>query len=524
MQDHSTAEPAAAIYEEEPLATGSLDPAAVKKILGDVDFQSPVKTEAAVYLAIRKAAGTKFVHGAPNPVYMRQASGFWTEMDGSADAQRVALSIWENKASDLKRETMDAVRKLLEGISEDQQAQIEAMIDAHTYLSDMVIRSIAGRLRCIPDNDPDIEPIRFGQMDDYRTNPVLGVVGGGSLSLLKKDHFFPADETATFNLLDHGWAVHRPNYDLVDEAHAHSYREGEENSPGAIIEHFYGNILPRLAYLMFGPTKCVDAIRLQEKDTGKSTLINAMTDAFPNIVDSVLAPDAFKSSSRFTPELARLASCRILFVNEVDKKPDHDFTPFCFSASEKLVDIESKGTDMSKMRNMGTVVFVGNDWPNIDTSVPGMNTRLEWAYSHDAAPTMTKAESLAVQSAAGLDYLVAAIFSRAHELAAATEPIAWDLTPYNAVRELLVEKENPIKRVLLAEFIEVADSEAFTPNVDLKQAIKDAGLPVPGDRAWGKTVRSVFPHARDSQPSAGNRGYYGIARRQPEQSEQGKLG
>ena len=39
----------------------------------------------------------------------------------------------------------------------------------------------------------------------------------------------------------------------------------------------YGNMLYRLAYLMLGPSKKVDAIRLHQKDTGKSTLINAMT-------------------------------------------------------------------------------------------------------------------------------------------------------------------------------------------------------------------------------------------------------
>ena len=474
----------------------------------DADFPRLRLTENAVFLMLAQAGRLMQVEGAVPWIHVLTIPGDWQPLDGSEHAEAAVLNAFLHEVrSEGRILALRAEIEARDNLSIRERTRLIDEITSRVLPSDLTVRAISrklGRLQSFADDG--ILRAALGDMDDYDTHPVLmrSAPPGGSISL-RGDRTYTAEETAEFRLVARGWVF--PETDVADVRDAilrPQYTGTIDEPAGPIIEHFYGPILWRLAYLLGPVPKKVDHIRIQGTDTGKSTLVDTLLLALPRLVDVVNGPGSFKSD-RFNHELDALTQCRILFVNEADKAPG-DLTNFIYEATEETVIVERKHVDARRTRNLGTAVFIGNDWAQFNAGSRAFRTRNEWAYDGLAAPKMAPWQSAKVRSPAGQAYMRAALLWRSRNISRPWE----SPDDRNAdLHRMFAERTSPLVDVLV-NLIERGDERI--PNAVLTAKVTDSApdVEIPAAAEWAAAIRTVVEDARPYRKSK-ERGWENIA-------------
>ena len=157
----------------------------------------------------------------------------------------------------------------------------------------------------------------------------------------------------------------------------------------AAVEHYGGGtLLYRMAYLLLGPHKAIDMIRMPVSNAGKTTLAEWVKNALPGGVE-ILDARAHLRESEF-PELHHQLTTRmIVFLDEADKIESPPPAARVNRLTDETVWVNRKFQPKQQLPRTANAVMLGADWPAIVTG-QGADTRFRWAYDAPQTKDMSQ--------------------------------------------------------------------------------------------------------------------------------------
>ena len=170
--------------------------------------------------------------------------------------------------------------------------------------------------------------------------------------------------------------------------------------------------LARTAVLMLGPNKTLDAVRIPLANSGKSSFIEALTNAFPGVISFTASSKdlAGEKGDNFNKTSKYLTMSLGYISDECDKPLQPYYESTLTGLQGDRLEVELKGIDSKPIRRIGNLVLVGNDWPDWNTDAQGMDARIVWAYNRpDVTTPYTKDHHDLLVSEDGIAWIRAAV-------------------------------------------------------------------------------------------------------------------
>ena len=390
------------------------------------------------------------------------ASGLWTVYDGER-AARAALN--------------NLVRTAAIASGDDAPANL-----SYSRLRDLDIALLSAAQR------GDISSVAGNAVDRH---PVIPFNDGSHLHLDQGRDICRCD-LAPLLLLNHGWNVPPPNWELLE-------------SPPAVLDRFPQDFFEAIARHLWGTSKDADFLASSTSSAGKSTVAKALELCLPGAIvvkqaHTTLTDNRLKFSAHVKP----LVDARIVIYDEVGKVNPDKWTSILFEVSPPDLDIELKGADTVTRPRFGNAVFVGECPPAVDASVQGVDTRL--GYTADLALSPIDAATrrhwlsdpeIARLRAWMLDFALSATQER--------RDAGYHLT---TDRSVLVDGLVPEPVRYLRERF-AGNGGDWLANKAITSALTDAGHEVPKGKGFSQFVKQCWPNAVDSRQADG-RGWRGV--------------
>jgi len=299
---------------------------------------------------------------------------------------------------------------------------------------------------------------------DYRLAPVIPMADGG-WDVVNGETI---DRTAlrAMNIIGVNWRMDAPDL----EAWRNPRTDAERRVADILANHYGGEYLDRMALGLLGPDKRIESVKADMQNFGKSTAWTALAKAFTGMVATPGQKALANIGGRFTPIHSALANALWVVIDEAQAADGVNTGQINELISETLA-VERKGIDAYEARRRGTLWFVGNDWARLDTTSPGMESRLEWAYDFSLRPdgmaAMSDADGRLMQTAAAARVLQAYMLIRAQAMAADNGwGEDWDTPLSRAKRETTSGTADESRAALMAAGTPVAIlalQDAFMP-------------------------------------------------------------
>ncbi len=293
--------------------------------------------------------------------------------------------------------------------------------------------------------------------------------------------------------LDLGWRIPPVDWELLDK-------------PPTLFEQFPEGVFRLLARYLHGPQKAQDIVRAVVADAGKPALALALCQALPGAAVHIDAATHFEPGrSRFTPGLIPLTEARIVVYDEMGRS-EASLTRSIFSMSDPYVPIEKKGRDMARAPRIGSGLFIGHSFPDVDLSEQGTDQRVGAVWDFPSLQAISADMRDLWLTAKQTARLRAWIIWLAMQTWGTRNAKPW-LTPERS--ELLKTEFIPQAVTVLRETFQHRSPDELIPSKEIDQAFKDAGVAVPKTKAKSKVVQQAWPKAQNSSDGT-TRGWKGI--------------
>ena len=449
--------------------------------------------------------------------YLRGFDGLWFPLDNPRSRQAIAVTY--DLIESTAKLAAEAARKEIAKLDRDDYWHRQGLESYPIWLEQRIIRSSTNSLcREVASKLASLsavasvrdEPARTGvlqhdsaDLSDYDRHRVIPLNKGGAISL-ETLSVETADQIAYLLLGNFGWKVPAPNFSLTQPA---SFTQ-----EATLIVSKYSEILVRLSYHLVTTSKVIDVIRVPQSNWGKSTLSELVDLALPGMVART-ALRVLSARSQFTPAAKYMATKRLVFFDEAGS----DKTELSMTRWMELADrqhIETKGMDAYDAKRTATAILVGQSWPALDTSVPGVEQRIQWAFTDNSQTQMTSAEREMILSPSGVEFARAYLIVSAHRhLVNGTTGV----TPASrqAVAQLIASESNDLVDALKS-FLEEGGPADIVSNAELKGGLETQGVEAPGGQILKRTILQIFreamPFEGRSQKHGGQklRGFSGV--------------
>ena len=320
-------------------------------------------------------------------VYMAEAStGLWQIIQNGSSGMDMLPLIREARRhaiNDLK----DALGKseYSPADCEDALRTMMAAFNNGRRHADNVAKDVASHAAAYREEFPEVlttNPVRF---DDVQAAGALPLSGGASAAGYEwaTGRLLTAPEMRRKMIRSRDWHIEPPDFGLLDNP---------SETAAAVEKMVRERFLPwleRVAVLMLGPNKTLDAVRIPLSNSGKSSFIEALAKAFPGAISFTPGSKdlAGEKGDNFNKTSKYLTMSLVYISDECDKpmQPFYDSTMTSLQADR--LEVELKGVDSKSMRRIGNLILVGNDWPDWNTDAPGMDARIVWAYNRPDVKT-----------------------------------------------------------------------------------------------------------------------------------------
>ena len=344
-------------------------------------------------------------------------------------------------------------------------------------------------------------------MNDRSRRPVLPLIDGGAWDLTAVDlsdsgvgSRLGFHEIGGMKLLAGDAAIPEPDYDLL----AVPYPETEPMER-AIGQVWGKALMTRIAMMLLGPNEFVDVLRVDQSGWGKTTLIQALMDAFPGAVGAMPAVDAFRNEGKFSPLNVDLSEKLVVFVDEAGAENAELGKRHLHRLIDPYISVEKKRIQATTRRRTANAMLVGHDWPVLDTSEQGVERRIGYVEHNTSQQGMTRQHYLEIDSEREqcLAYLRAWLCREAQRLwndQSGKTPHELTITPEarSAKARLISERSDPLVSALWTAF--EVNPTGRTASADVSRVLKDAanayGIKEPKGRGIATQVKKAYPLAR----------------------------
>ncbi|MDE0312843.1 MAG: bifunctional DNA primase/polymerase [Caldilineaceae bacterium] len=390
----------------------------------------------------------------------------------------------------------------------------------NTRLSGRHTRDVRDTLLAWIPTTPGILHSSSESFDDRNRRPLLPLEDGGALDLTEyPPQYVKSTDALSAMMLYHGWSIPMPDFAVLSD----------RECPGcwAIHEHFGTEVFDRLATYLLGIDKSLDTV-LMQSDAGKSTLVEILKAVFPGAVGTANATGVFaEAGQRFTPLANMLATKLFVFVDEVGHEGIEIRPAVVNELVQETISHEAKGKDRKTVHRIGSLCFLGFDYPNVDSTAQGFASRFRWAAEKRQVDKMTREQREAITSPESIAYIRAWLIDRAAQLrqehggvTAIKEAQCDNEAVRKAIAEFAHSRQCKWAAVLREHFDVVAD--AFTPNTEIEavlNTVRDDGEKIPRTSRLQAVLRRAFHNAslqrgRQQEDRQRVRGYHGIQRKQ----------
>lgn len=405
------------------------------------------------------------------PMILDLNSGCWLPLrTSSLKAQAVVRSA----IMQTRNLTADQVYRWLLDLSMNDKAYWEDFIRTKVPCSASHVSRVVNQLsqRILTDEN-FVQNESSEEFDDRNRRPVIPIIGRGAIDFTQSDwtQTIMTAEMAEMRMTFHGWVMPVPEPDILD-----SESEAVKVMQKVIDYRYSEAMISRIARHLLGVGKHIDVICAPQADWGKSTLITLCERAFPGMIGRVEAAKALSAQgTKFSQIETLLTSKLIVFIDEGGEEPAVKVRP---GALKTLVDdnlsVELKGENRRTVKRVGTAVFVGHDWPWIDTSAQGMAARFKWAYkANDVQPMSQAARDIIVNSKEAVDYFRYRVLQKAHEIYHAGDPDEQTNTidAQHAVSEFIKARFDPFAIAVQMEY-EIGDKNDFVPTAQIRLVLE----------------------------------------------------
>ena len=444
-----------------------------------------------------------------NDILVEKPTGFWSWMSSEEGPGLIKMlledSASENKTDALKE--MNHVRELLE---------------ASTYATWMHNRTrnwrTASHLREMvsqvktwavvpPDGIVAYSPM---EIDDINNFPVIPLTTGGAISL-EEDTIFQPAELTPFMLTISGWQMEPPDFEAMEWHRTH-------RTPEWLLVQRFSEVINRTGYNLRRSGKKADIFVSTRANYGKSAIASAMAQAIPAI--HYIPEPSYRPDSQFTPLHRAFITHRVVIFDEAHDMGD--VTRLVFDVTGSQIRMEGKGKEQFFGQRLGTAMFFGNDFPDIDATRPGLvreehgdpNPRLAWILGKGREYKPLLDEDYYTLHADACQNIIRSMLI----LAARADKPGLNQQTDEWVDRFIEERSNEAVTALKEKFV-IGDETDFVTTEALKNALLDNDIKVPETNQWNKLVRRTFPDARKKREK-GARGHSGIKARKFETGDE----
>ena len=441
--------------------------------------------------------------------------GFWHAPDMTRDGGRTFVGAASSLLHFGRARAIQDLPKELESRGADDRL-IERYINTFIGAMRQSARhrsEIARNLIQRPFIDDRIEHVRSGDFNRFSLHRVVPTMDG--FFRLQDEKIVERAHAMEYMLTDLGWEIPSINLDA-----ARSPSTPEARFMKDTIERRWGaDLMRRIAAALLMTSKDIPIIAAHPdavsggSDTGKSTLMDCLSLAFPGMVGITADSRNLRpGASNFSQHTAPLTRELVHFYDEVDKV-DVIRPGLLNSLTADMLTIELKRENPRVERRIGTPIFVIGGAPSIDSTAQGISSRLPAVFHFLTAERLTQRGRYALEDDSAIAYLRAWVASDANSLIAeevyADRPLVEIVTTpetRDASKRLLYEMKPDVDVVFDEHFTE-GEYADFTLTDTIHSVLKEAGVERPDDKKIRMMTNRVSPQSTPDRVSVnGKRG------------------
>ena len=388
----------------------------------------------------------------------------------------------------------------------EELLKTESLEDREFYIKtmDKAFRDTDNHMRgvhsAILNRGAEFPSVRAADEFVFGRNPILPLADGGAWDIATGSAI-SRDRLRDLHMVGVDWSIPMPDLSAWDRPKTAKQRHVKQ-----ILEERYGTpALKRLAFGLWGPDKRIETLKAATSNWGKNSLFEPLKIALGgNGAVFILTEGALERiGGRFSQARAAMATALFVAIDEVDKL-GAVAQKGINSLTNADIDIEPKGVDPHSAARTATLWLLGNDWPQIDMSAPGMNTRFGWAYEWHSEEPMNKTEGNLMRDPDCAPVMLARLLELASDLwreSGGDMERAASMTQDPVSRMALADMRNfgtPTEMRVLQERFAPASKAEYVPTADIYSAMEDGGLEksdIPKGRAFASLMRRFAPDA-----------------------------
>ena len=276
----------------------------------------------------------------------------------------------------------------------------------------------------------------------------------------------------------------------------------------AVIDHYGVDLLRRPAYLLLGPGKTIDVVRIPASNAGKSTWAAWLDRCLGKWCQVISAADVLLDK-KFNLLNEALTRSRLIILDEADKLDSKPRQGRINALTDASIYVERKGIDAEMRNRTANVLLMGADWPAIELGQGGSN-RVQWAVNLPGMREMPRGMRDWMLSEEGVAWYGGFLAREAREMWR-TGDTGDTIATLAAANEFVGQAQSELYQVLV-DVIEAGRDGDFISNADLRAAIKARDEPdskAPTQQTIDREVARIAKKARKGA-SRNQRGYFGI--------------
>ena len=261
-----------------------------------------------------------------------------------------------------------------------------------------------------------------------------------------------------------------------------------------LIEDHYGiELISRIAYHLVISSKSVDIINIPESSAGKTALAEWLKLSIGNVGFDSRSRSLTTKGDTYSQATAPLTEYLLYFFDEVDKMSEDIPAGVLNEMTSEDLTITKKYQNPTPLPRTGTGILMGADWPPIDTTAQGLDTRITYVYYKDMQPMSDAIKRLLQSDADTHQYLLARIVQLCIQWA--NSPTGWKNSPEadKAKERFFRERTPESKQILMDNYTFTGNETDHVPLDHIKDLLNGV---TENKQSVHKLVLNVFPKTK----------------------------
>ena len=328
------------------------------------------------------------------------------------------------------------------------------------------IKALTGRLLALPGRaDHTLQRIRLKDFNNRIIhNPTLPTEFG-AIDLCTGEKL-TSEQYAKYHALESKeWAVEYDPDILNKKSHGCQVAKH-------LIENHYGiELMSRLAYHLVYSSKSVDIINIPTSSAGKTALVKWLKETLGLVGLDSRSRSLTAKGDAYTQATAPLTEHLLYFYDEVDKLNDEIPTGVLNEMTSEDLTISKKYQNPTPLPRMGTGILIGADWPPIDATAQGLDTRITYVCKLDIQPMSEAVKRTLQNDTDSHKYLLAWLVRECMKWT--KSQLTWQnsLEADKAREQFFRDRTPEVKQLLLEAYTQTNSPNNYVPTNTVKESL-----------------------------------------------------